>query len=49
MGHFMKDCLEINDNSAQIVSKGFEDANALVVCCFEYEEGDVSHLVSDAW
>ena len=37
MGHFMKDCPEINGNSALIVSEGYEDASALVVCCFEDE------------
>jgi len=48
MGHFMKDCPEINGNSAQIVSKGYEDASALMVwCCLEDEEGDVSHLEND--
>jgi len=44
IGNFMKDCLEINGNSAQIVFEGYKDAGALVVC----EEGDVSHLRSDA-
>ena len=34
MGHFKKDCLENNGNSAQIVSKGYEDAGALMVCCW---------------
>jgi len=48
MGHFMKDCLEINGNSTQITSEGYEDACALVVCCLEDEEGDVSHLENDA-
>jgi len=48
MGHFMKDCPEINGNSAQILSEGYEDAGALVVCCLEDEEGDVSHLENDA-
>jgi len=49
MGHFMKDCPEINGNSAQIVSEGYEDAGALVVrCCLEDEEDDVSHLENDA-
>lgn len=48
MGHFKKDCPEINGNSAQIVSEGYEDAGALVVCCLEDEEGDVSHLESYA-
>ncbi len=40
---------QINGNSAQIVFEGYEDAGALVVCCLEDEEGDVSHLGSDAW
>jgi len=48
MGHFMKDCPEINGNSAQIVSKGYEDAGVMVLwCCLEDEEGDVSHLEND--
>ena len=49
MGHFMKDCPEINGNSAQIVSEDCEDAGALVVCCLEDEECDVYHLGSDVW
>jgi len=48
MAHFKKDCLENNGNSAQIVSEGYENAGALVVSCWEDEEGDVSHLVNDA-
>ena len=48
MGHFMKDCLEINGNSSQIVSEGYEDADTLVVCWLEDGEGDVSHLGNDA-
>jgi len=48
MGHVMKDCLEINGNSAQIVYEGYEDASALVVCCWEDLEGDVYHLGIDA-
>jgi len=48
VGHIKKDCLEINANSAQIFSEGYEDAGALMVCCLEDEEGDVSHLVNDA-
>ena len=48
IGHFMKDCPKINGNSAQIVSEGYEDTGALVVCCLEDEEGDVSHIGSDA-
>ena len=47
MGHFKKDCPEIG-NSVQIVSEGYEDAGALMVCCLE-DEGDVSHLGGDAW
>jgi len=31
IGHFKKDCLENNGNSAQIASEGYEDASALVV------------------
>ena len=31
------------------VLENIEDAGALVVCCLEDEEGDVSHLGSDAW
>ena len=46
MGHFKKDCPEIG-NSVQIVSEGYEDAGALMVCCLE-DEGDVSHLGIDA-
>jgi len=26
-----------------------EDAGALVMCCLEDEEGDVSHLGNDTW
>jgi len=48
MGHFMKDCPENNGSSAQIVSEVYEDAGALMVCCLEDEEGDVSHLENDA-
>jgi len=33
MSHFMKDCPEINGNSAQIVSEGYEDAGSMW-CCF---------------
>jgi len=47
MGHFRKDCLENNGNSAQIVSEGYEDAGTLVVCCWEDEEGDASHIGND--
>jgi len=43
MGHFKKDCPKNNGNSTQIVSESYEDADALVVCCWEDEEGDVSH------
>jgi hypothetical protein len=28
--------------------ENIEDAGALVVCCWEDEEGDVSHLLNDA-
>ena len=50
MGHFMKDCSEINGNSAQIVSEGYEDTGAMMVwCCLEDEECDVSRLGSDAY
>ena len=31
------------------VLENIEDVSALVVCCLEDEEGDVSHLGSDAW
>jgi len=48
MGHFKKNCPENNGNSAQIVSEGYEDVGALVVSCWEDEDGDVSHLVNDA-
>ena len=48
MGHFQKDCPENNGNSAQIVSKGYEDASSLVVSRQGDEEGDVSRLGSDA-
>jgi len=33
MGRLMKDCSEINGNSTQIVSEGYEDAGALMVWC----------------
>jgi len=36
------------DDLENIVSEGYEDAGVLVVCCLENEEGDVSHLWSDA-
>ena len=48
MGHFMKDCPEINGNSAQIVTEGYEDAGALMVWCCLEDEGDVGHLGIDA-
>jgi len=48
MGHFKKNCLENNGNSAQIVFKGYEDAIYLVVSRWRDEEGDVSHLMTDA-
>jgi len=47
-GHFKRDCLEDNENSAQVVSEEYEDAGALVVSCWEDEEGEVSHLSIDA-
>jgi len=39
----------ILDDLENIVSEGYEDARVLVLCCLEDEEGDVSHLGSDAW
>jgi hypothetical protein len=48
MGHFKKNCLENKSNFAQIVSKSYEDVGALMVCCWENEECDVSHLGNDA-
>ena len=39
---------KILDDLENIVSEGYEDAGASVVCCLEDEEGDVSHLVNDA-
>ena len=48
MGHFKKDFPENNVNSAQIVSEGYEDAGALVVSCWEDEEGDASNIGNDA-
>jgi len=48
MDHFKKDGPKNNGNSTQIVSEGYEDAGALVVCCWEDEKGDISHLGSDA-
>jgi len=47
-GHFKRDCLEDNENSAQVVSEEYEDAGALVVSCWEDKEGEVSHLGIDA-
>ena len=44
----MKDCPEINGNSAQIVTEGYEDAGALMVWCCLEDEGDVGHLGIDA-
>jgi hypothetical protein len=32
----------------EIIEVHLEDVGALVVCCLEDEEGDVSHLVNDA-
>jgi len=48
IGQFKRDCPEDNENSAQVVSKEYEDAGALVVICWEDEEGEVSHLGMDA-
>jgi len=48
MSHFKKDCSENNGNSTQIVSEGYEDAGCLVVSRWGDEEGDVSHLGTDA-
>jgi len=42
-GHFKRDCPEDTYYSAQVVPKEYEDAGALVVCCWE-DEGEVSHL-----
>jgi hypothetical protein len=39
----------IFDDLENIISEGYEDAGVLVVFCLEDEEGDVSHLRSDAW
>jgi len=47
-GHFKRDCPEDNENSAQVGSEEYEDASALVVSCWEDEEGEVSHLGIDA-
>jgi hypothetical protein len=47
-GHFKRDCLQDNDNSAQVVSEEYEDVGALVVSCWEDEEGEVSNLGNDA-
>jgi len=38
----------ILDDLENIVSKDYEYAGVLVVCCLEDEEGDVSHLGSDS-
>jgi len=46
-GHFKRDCSKDNDDSAQVVSEEYEDAGALVVCCWE-DEGEGSHLCIDA-
>jgi hypothetical protein len=46
--HFKRDCPEDNKNSAQVVSEEYEDVGALVVCCWEDEEGEASHLGIDA-
>jgi len=47
-GHFKRDCPEDNDDSAQVVSEEYGDAGALVVSCWEDDEGEGSHLGSDA-
>ena len=47
-GHFKRDCSEDNENSAQVVSEEYEDAGALVVSCWEDDEGEVSHRGIDA-
>jgi hypothetical protein len=47
-GHFKRDCIENNDHSSQIVSNEDEDADTLVFCWWEDEDGGVSHLGSDA-
>jgi len=47
-GHFKRDCPEDNENSTQVVFEKYEDAGALVVSCWEDEEGEVSHLGIDA-
>ena len=47
-GNFKKDYSKENDDSAQVVSEEYADAGALVVCCWEDEEGDVSQLGNDA-
>jgi len=48
VGHFKKHCLENNGNSAQIVFDGYEDVGALMVSRWGDEEGDISHIGSDA-
>ena len=48
MCYFKKDCLENNGNSAQIVFDGYEDVGALMVSRWGDEEGDISHIGSDA-
>jgi len=47
-GHFKRDCSEDNDDSAQVVSEEYGDAGDLVVCCWDDDEGEGSHLGSDA-
>ena len=47
-GHFKRHCPEDNENSAQVVPEEYEGADALVVSCWEDEEGEVSHLGIDA-
>jgi len=46
-GHFNRDCPEDNNDSTQVVSEEYEDAGAMVVCCWE-DECEVSHLGIDA-
>ena len=47
-GHFKRDCPEENEKSTQVVFEEYENAGALVVSCWEDEEGEVSHLGIDA-
>jgi len=48
----MEQLVEFNKtlDDLEIIEVHLEDAGALVLwCCLEDEEGDVSHLGSDAW